>query len=166
VLEAMSRAQNRQCSQAVDTVDHLAEPVADLPFTQDGLESFLHSARFSYLTGTIYKTCGMPEKAESNFHRASEQSNLESALWSWKASQEFPNFNPSAAKQKLQNLLARSKNNSGSGAESSSWLYSVAMLDRALGNHPQAEKEFHDALLAPDQLSTYHLTRLALSGKE
>jgi len=166
VLEAVSLAQNRQCSQAVETVDHLTEPVADLPFTHDGLESFLRSARFSYLIGTIYQACGMLEKAESNFHRASQQSSLESALWSWKASQQFPNFDSRAAKQKLQNLLERSKNNSGSGAESSSWLYNVAMMDRALGNHRQAEKEFHDALLAPNQLSAYHLTRLALSGKQ
>jgi tetratricopeptide (TPR) repeat protein len=166
VLEAISWAQNRQCSRAVDTVDRLGEPVKDLPFTHDGLESFLRSARLSYLIGTIYKTCGMPEKAEGNFHSASQQSNLESALWAWRASQEFPNFNPSATKQELQNLLDRSKDNSGSGIESSSWLYNVAMLDRALGNHPQAEKEFHDALLAPDQRSAYHLTRLALSGKE
>jgi hypothetical protein len=108
----------------------------------------------------------MPEKAESNFRKASEQSSLESALWSWKASQEFPNFNPSAAKQKLQNLLDRAKNNSGNGAESSSRLYNIAMLDRALGNQRQAEKEFHDALLAPDQPTAYHLTRLALSSKE
>jgi Tfp pilus assembly protein PilF len=166
VLEAMSLAQNRQCSAAAETVDHLGEPVADLPFTHDGLEPFLRSARFRYLIGTIYKTCGMAEKAASNFQKASEQSSLESALWSWKASQELPNFNASAAKQQLQNVLDGSKNNSGSGAESSSWLYNVAMLDRALGNHRQADKEFHDALLAPDQLSAYHLTRLALSGKE
>jgi len=108
----------------------------------------------------------MAEKAESNFQKASEQSRLESALWSWKAAQELPQFNATAAKQELQNVLDGSKNNSGSGAESSSWLYNIAMLDRALGNHQQADQEFHDALLAPDQLSAYHLTRLALSGNE
>jgi hypothetical protein len=55
VLEAMSLAQNRQCSAATETIDHLGEPRADLPFTHDGLESFLRSARFRYLIGTIYK---------------------------------------------------------------------------------------------------------------
>jgi hypothetical protein len=36
------------------------------------------------------------------------------------------------------------------------------MLDRELGNTQQANKEFRDALLQPDQMMTYHLTRLAM----
>jgi hypothetical protein len=43
-------------------------------------------------------------------------------------------------------------------------LYNAAMLDRAVGNTQRAEKEFREAFLRPDQLLTYHLTRLALSG--
>jgi hypothetical protein len=38
------------------------------------------------------------------------------------------------------------------------------MLDDALGNTEQAKTEFREALLSPDQLMTYHLTRLAISG--
>jgi hypothetical protein len=37
------------------------------------------------------------------------------------------------------------------------------MLDRAIGNSQRAESEFRQAMLYPDQMLTYHLTRLALS---
>jgi hypothetical protein len=39
------------------------------------------------------------------------------------------------------------------------------MLDRAVGRSRPAEEEFHDALLFPDQMLTYHLTRLAISDR-
>jgi hypothetical protein len=39
------------------------------------------------------------------------------------------------------------------------------MLDASLGNAQQAEREFREALLSPDTLMTYHLTRVAMSGK-
>jgi len=45
------------------------------------------------------------------------------------------------------------------------WLYNAGMLDRAIGHREQADTEFRDALLFPDQLLTYHLTRLALSNQ-
>jgi hypothetical protein len=45
------------------------------------------------------------------------------------------------------------------------WLYNAGMLNQAIGHTAQADTEFRDALLFPDQLLTYHLTRLALSNK-
>jgi hypothetical protein len=39
------------------------------------------------------------------------------------------------------------------------------MLDRAVGNEQQAREEFRKALLSPDRLMAYHLTRMAISGK-
>jgi hypothetical protein len=38
------------------------------------------------------------------------------------------------------------------------------MLDAGSGNTQQAAREFREALLSPDILMTYHLTRLAMSG--
>jgi hypothetical protein len=45
-------------------------------------------------------------------------------------------------------------------------LYNIAILDRAVGNSREAEKEFRDAFLYPDQMLTYHLTRLALADEK
>lgn len=158
VQRAASLARSGRCGEAVGIVDHLAEPVRDLPFTQDGLEPFLRSARFSYLVGTVYKACGARDKARASFERSAQQSGFESAVWSWKASQELPDFDEAAAKQKLNGILERSNNDT---ERSASWFYNRAMLDSALGNDEQAQKEFREALLAADHLMAYHLTRLA-----
>jgi hypothetical protein len=39
------------------------------------------------------------------------------------------------------------------------------MLDRELGDTQRAETEFRNAFLYPDQMLTYHLTRLAMEAK-
>jgi tetratricopeptide (TPR) repeat protein len=160
---AISLSHGEQCSEAKEIVDHLAESVPDLQFMRDGLEPFLRSARFGYLMGDVYKHCGQMDKAQENFRRAAEQSGLGNAVWAWKASQELPGFNESAAKQKLQSVLERSEHTSESGA-SSLGLYNSGMLYSALQNQEQARKQFRQAFLAPDQLMAYHLTRLALAS--
>jgi tetratricopeptide (TPR) repeat protein len=161
VQRSTSLARNGQCAEAVGIVDHLDAQVPELPFTQDGLEPFLRSARFAYLIGSIYKVCGATEKSRVSFERSAQQSGLESAVWSWKASKELPDFDESAAKQKLNDILERSNND---GERSAWWLYNRAMLDSSVGNDQQAQKEFREALLAPDHLMSYHLTRLAVSS--
>lgn len=160
---AISLADRGQCSQAGEIVDHLAEPIPDLPFTRQGLEPFLRSARFSYLIGHVYKTCGQMDKAQQSFRRAADQQGLENTVWAWKASQQLPGFDQQTAKQKLEGILENSQNNGGAGP-SSPWLYNVGTLHRALNNQEQARNEFRQALLLPDRLMAYHLTRLALSG--
>jgi tetratricopeptide (TPR) repeat protein len=161
VQRATSLAQSGKCTEAVELVDHSTKPVPDLPFTQDGLEPFVRSARFSYLIGNVYKACGAHEKSRASFERSVQQSGFDSAVWSWNASKELPGFNESEAKQKLIGILERSNND----GERSSWsLYNRGMLDRAVGNDQQAQKRFREALLAPDHLMAYHLTRLAMSS--
>lgn len=160
---AISLAQAGRCTEGVRIVDQLATPVADLPFTNDGLEPFLRSARLNYLTGTVYKTCNLPDKARTRFRNASEHWDMEDAVWSWKASQELPGFDQLSARQKLEDLLDRARGGDDSSSRSGRWFYNVGLLDRALGNTQQAEKEFREALLSPDQLLSYHLTRLAVS---
>ena len=143
---AISLAQGRKCTDAVKVVDNLATPVADLPFTHDGLEPFLRSARLNYLTGTVYKTCNLPDKARSSFQSASGRSNLEDAVWSSKAAQQLPGYDQVSAKKKLDDLLDRSKSEGDTTSRSGRWFYSVGMIDQALGHTQQAEKDFPQAL--------------------
>lgn len=145
VQRATSFARSRRCADAVGLVDHLAEPVPDLQFTHDGLEPFVRSARFSYLIGNVYKVCGAHEKGRASFERSARQSGLVNAVWSWKASKELPDFDERAARQKLNNILAGSNNDSERRAW---WLYNRAMLDSSLGYDQQAQMEFREALLA------------------
>ncbi|HZP17961.1 MAG TPA: DUF5107 domain-containing protein [Terriglobales bacterium] len=162
--QTQSLAQRGQCSQAVAMADHLGDPVPGLPFTQDGLAPLLQSARFNYLLGSLYRTCHLPDKATYHFRRAAERSGLEDAVWSWKASQQMPGFDEAAAKQKLESMLLNVRSTSEISSRTGWWLYNTAMLDRVLGRAQQADLEFHDVFLFPDQMLTYHLTRLAQVG--
>jgi len=163
VQHALSLAQHRECPDAIKIVDHLGEPVPNLAFTHDGLEPFLRSARFSYLLGNVYKSCNVSDKAQDHFKQAAAKSNFGDAIWAWKAAQQLPGNDPNAGKEKLQKTLEQAKN-SGENSAAGWWLYNAGTLDSALGNTQLAESEFRRALLSPDSLMTYHLTRLALSG--
>jgi len=145
---------------------HIAQPVPDLLFTHDGLDPFLSTARFNYLLGSIYKPCKVSQKSESHFTQAAQKSNLTEAIWSWKASQELPNADHSSARQKLEAARDRMRNDPANDPATGRWLYHAGMLDSELGSTQQARKEFRDALLQPDQIMTYHLTRLALAGNQ
>ena len=92
IQHALSMARQGQCSEAIKAVDELPQPVPDLAFTHDGLEPFLRSARVSYLIGTVYKRCKMPDKALRSFKQAAEKSSFGDAAWAWKASQQLPDF--------------------------------------------------------------------------
>ena len=164
--KALSLARHAHCPEAVNIADHIAQPVPDLPFTHDGLQPFLASARFNYLLGSTYKACNLSQKAQSHFTEAGQSSNLNEAIWSWKASQELPNTDRSVARQNLEAALNRVRNDPASDSATGRWLYQAGMLDRELGNTQQANKEFRDALLQPDQMMTYHLTRLAMSENQ
>jgi tetratricopeptide (TPR) repeat protein len=161
---ATSLAQHGRCSEAVSIADHLGDQVPDLGFTHDGLEPLVRSARIRYLMGNLYRTCNLPDKAKESFKHAAEQTNLEDGVWSWKASQQMPGFQQESGKRKLETILQRTRSTSEISWRTGWWLYNAAMLDRAVGRTQEAEKEFRDALLFPDQMLTYHLTRLALSN--
>jgi len=160
---ALSLAKHGQCADAASIADHLGSAVPDLVFTHDGLERLLRSARINYLLGTLYKSCHQSDQAQASFKRAAEREDVEDAVWSWKASQEIHGFQQESGKEKLETVLQRATSTSEISSRTGWWLYNIAMLNRVVGDSQQAEKEFREALLFPDQMLTYHLTRLALA---
>lgn len=162
---ALSLAKGGKCAEAESTAEHLGSPVLDLAFTHDGLEPLLQSARTKYLLGILYKTCQQSEKAEASFRQAAERSDLEDAVWSIRASRELPGYDQSAAKQKLDSLLQRTRSTGETSSRTGWWSYNAGMLDRELGETQRAQEEFRNAFLFPDEMLTYHLTRLAMEDK-
>ena len=162
--KALSLANHGRCTEAASVADHLGAEVPDLIFTHDGLEPLVRSARVSYLLGSLYKSCKQSDKAQANFKQAAQQSNLEDAVWAWNATKELPGFEPDSERQKLESILQRTRSTSEISSRTGWWLYNAAMLDRAVGRSEQAENEFRSALLFPDQMLSYHLTRLALAN--
>ena len=160
---AIALAARGRCPEAAFLADHLEDPVPDLAFTQDGLAPLLHSARFNYLLGNLYQTCKLADKAQARLRDAAGQAVLEDGIWAWKSAQQLPGFQSDLAKQKLESTLEHVRSASESSSRTGWWLYNAAMLDRALGHSEKAASEFRQVLLYPDQMLTYHLTRLALA---
>lgn len=164
LLKSIALAQQGKCPDAILTAEHLGDSVPEMAFTHDGLDPLLQSARITYLLGNVYKACHVADKADESYRHAAEQSGIENGVWSWKASQEL---SPSGTgKHDLEGLLEKARSTSEFSSRTGWWFYNLAMLDRALGRQEKAETEFREALLYPDQLLTYHLTRAALANEK
>lgn len=161
IQQALSLADRGHCSEAAQIVDHLADPVPGLAFTNDGLGPFLNSARFAYLRGSARLKCQLADKARKDFEDAAGRQNPGDAIWSWKAAQNLPGFDQGSAQKKLRARREEMDKASEDGTPSGRWLYNAALLDRAIGNRQKAEGEFREAFLQPDQSMLYHLARLA-----
>ena len=159
---ALLLAKAGKCDEAESVADQLGAPVPDLAFTHDGLEPLMRSARMNYLLGVIHNNCKQPDKARVSFGQAAKASGFENAVWAAKASAELPEYDADSAKQKLESVLQHTRSTSDVSSRTGWWLYNAALLESALGEKQQAEADFRSAFLSPDQMLTYHLTRLAL----
>jgi tetratricopeptide (TPR) repeat protein len=157
----LASARDGHCADALDVAEHLGAPVPDLPFTHDGLEPILQSARTNYQLGMAYATCAKPEDAAKKFQLASAASAPDQMLWAWRAAQKRPGFNGEEWKERLQTALAQAKSRSDTSSYSSWWDYTAGMLAGALGNQQEADQRFQKALLLPDRMLAYHFTRIA-----
>jgi tetratricopeptide (TPR) repeat protein len=166
IQQGLSLADHGNCVEAIKIADALSKPVPNLAFTQDGLEPFLRSARFTYLLGTLYEKCNLPDKAQQRFSDVARRSGLANAVWSWRAAHELPHFNEESARKNMRDSREEMNAETEDDSPSGSWLYNAALLDATLGNSQDAASELRRALLQPDQSMLYHLVRLELPGGE
>jgi tetratricopeptide (TPR) repeat protein len=158
---ALGLAYGRRCSEALSTVEHLPSEVPGLLFTRDGLEQILHSARAQYLAGEIYESCGEVGKARSRFELAATQASPDQIVWAYMAARKLPGFSQSQWQQRLESVLDSSK----SPIQTSWGFYNRGLIHDALGHGGDAQADFRQALLLPDGLLAYHLTRLVLAPR-
>jgi tetratricopeptide (TPR) repeat protein len=157
----LALAKDGRCDDAFVVAEHLGAKVPDLPFTHDGLEPILHSARTNYLVGTTYARCERPDQARLKFQSVSTSSAPDQILWAWRAAQKLPGFDEKQWRGHLQSALAQAKSRIDSGSDTSWWDYTAGTLEAALGSRQGADQEFQRTLLLPDRMLAYHLTRLA-----
>ena len=153
---ALGLAHDGRCSEAVPAVEQLPSEVPGLPFTRDGLEPILGSARTNDLVGEVYGTCGEAGKAKSRFEVAAAQSNPDQIVWAYRSARMLPGFDQKDCQKRLESALSRNFSQTSWG------VYNRGMINDALGHAADAEADFRMALLLPDGLLAYHLTRLAL----
>src|SRR5450755_5140367 len=135
---------------ALSVAEQLGAPVPDLPFTRDGLEPILQSARTNYQLGTVYSSCAKPEEAAKKFQLASAASAPDQMFWAWKAAQKLPGFGEKQWRERLQSALLQAKSRRDASSYTSWWDYSAGILAGALGDPLDAGQEFQRALLLPD----------------
>ena len=156
----LASARDGHCDDALVIAEHLSAPVLDLPFTHDGLEPILQTARTTYLLGSVYASCKKAEEAAKKFQLASAASAPDQIVWAWRAAQKLPGFDGTQWQQRLQTALAQAKSRSDTSSYTSWWDYSAGALASALGDQQQANQRFQNALLLPDRMLAYHFTRL------
>ena len=156
-------ARQGRCGDALSLAQHLGAEVPGLPFTRDGLEPILQSARTNYLLGSAYASCGKPEQARAKFEAAAAATAPDQIRWAWLAARKLPGFNPTQWQERLQSSFDQAANRTETSAYPSWWMYTAGLLDQELGEKRDADLRFRNALLLPDRMLAYHLTRLARS---
>jgi tetratricopeptide (TPR) repeat protein len=151
----------RRCGEALSVAQHLGAEAPGLAFTRDGLEPILQSARTSYLLGSAYGSCGRSEEAKAKFQLASAVSAPDQIRWAWSAARKLPGFSQAQWQDRLQASLEEAANRSETSSLTSWWDYSAGALAATLGREQEADRWFQKALLLPDRMLAYHLTRLA-----
>jgi tetratricopeptide (TPR) repeat protein len=160
---ALSSARHGHCGEALSAVEHLSSQVPDLPFTHDGLDPIVRSARTSYLVGALYGICGEMGKSKSRLELAAAQLDPTDVVWASLAARKLPGFDRGEWLQRLESALDHARNMTQTSSLPGWWFYNCGLIDAVLGHAADAEADFRDALLMPDRLLSYHLTRLALA---
>jgi tetratricopeptide (TPR) repeat protein len=163
LMRVLASARGGRCGDALAGAEHLGSEVPGLAFTRDGLEPILQSARTSYLLGTVLARCGEVAKAKAKFEIASSANGPEQARWAWLAAWELPGFNEAQWQDRLRAALEQAESRANNSGYPSWWEYSAASLAKELGQAAEAAVRFRKALLLPDRMLSYHLTRLAMS---
>ncbi len=160
-------AKDGHCDQAVPAAHKLGNPVSEVAFTSDGQQPFINSARTNYFLGKMAGRCGDSGESNKWFRSAAAKSGAGEIIWAWLSAKELPGFDQTQWTSRLESALQQSNAMAESSAFAGWWVYNTGMIDRALGREREAEADFRKALLLPDRLLSYHLTREAMdSGAE
>jgi tetratricopeptide (TPR) repeat protein len=160
---ALKLAEKGDCGAALSASQQLGSPVSDFPFTSDGLEPFVNSARTTYLLGKLETQCGKTDESGKRFQTAATKTAAGEIFWAWLSAKELPDFDQQQWTPRLGWALEQASEMAETSSFAGWWVYNSAMLNRALGHGQQAEAELRKTLLLPDRLLSYHLARAALA---
>lgn len=157
----LADAKAGRCAEAMTLAQHLGSEVPGLVFTRDGLEPMLQTARTNYLLASAYSSCGKADESKAKLQAAAGAIAPDQVRWAWLAAKKLPGFEPAQWQTRLQTSFEQAASRSQTSAFPSWWMYTAGSLARELGNADEANVRFRNALLLPDRMLAYHLTRLA-----
>jgi len=162
--QAVGLGRSGHCEDALAAARALGSPVASLSFTQDGLQPILNSARTNYLLGELSSVCGQKEAAERRYRLSAQVTDASDAVWAWASAKKLSDYNPDLWQERLSSALSRAESNARTGDHQSWLLYSVGVLQIALGRGVQGQASLRESLLLPENRMSYHFSRLAIEG--
>jgi hypothetical protein len=145
-------------------VQGMGSPVAGLAFTENGLQPIMESARINYLLGELSASCGQKTDAERRYQLASQSTKASEVVWAWAAAKKQAGYDPAQWQVRLTSALSQAESNFRTGGLKGWWIYSIGILQIALGRDEQGKSSLREALLLPESLMSYHFARLALDG--
>jgi len=162
--QAIGLARTGHCEEALITAKALGSPVPSLSFTQDGLKPLLDSARTNYLLGETYSVCDQKEEAERRYRHSAQGSDSSDVVWEWAAARKRRGYDAALWREHLAAALSRAESNAQSSAYQGWWVYSVGVLQIALGRDVEGNSSLRECLLLPDSRMSHHFSRLAMEG--
>jgi tetratricopeptide (TPR) repeat protein len=162
--QAVVLAQTGHCEDALAAARALGSPVPGLPFTQDGLQPMLNSARTNYLLGELSSVCGQKEEADRRYRLSSQAIDASDAVWAWASAKKLSSHDPAQWQKRLSLALSQAESNARTSAHQGWWNYSLGVLQMALGREVQGKASLRESLLLPEDRMSYHFSRLALAG--
>ncbi|HKW61431.1 MAG TPA: DUF5107 domain-containing protein [Candidatus Acidoferrum sp.] len=160
---ALALARTNRCKDALAVAKSIGSPVNGLAFTQDGLASFLDSARSNFLLGEVSESCGQQRDADEFYRHAARANGPSEAVWAWASSRKLDGYDDAKWLVRLNSALSQVESSTQSNSSSSS-LYMAGALQITLGETQKANASLREALLAPENRMSHHLSRLALAG--
>jgi hypothetical protein len=164
VQQAVGLARTGHCEDALAAARALGSPVPVLPFTQDGLQPMLNSARTNYLLGELSSVCGQKEEADRRYRLSSQAIDASDAVWAWASAKKLSSHDPAQWQKRLSLALSQAESNARTSAHQGWWNYSLGVLQMALGREVQGKASLRESLLLPEDRMSYHFSRLALAG--
>jgi hypothetical protein len=161
---ALALARAGRCKDGLAVAKSLGSPVRDLVFTQDGLPSFLNSARNNFLLGEVFLACGQKKEADESYRLSAQATGASDIVWAWAAARKLDDYDAAQWRALLSAALSQAEANVETGSSPGWWLYSAGVLQIALGNTSKGQASLQEALLVPETRMSYHLSRLAIEG--
>lgn len=161
---ALALARTNRCKDALAAAKSIGSPVNGLIFTQDGLAPFLDSARSNFLLGEVSFACGQKKDADESYRRAAKADGPSDFVWAWASARRLDGFDEAKWRERLNAALSQVESNVRADGSSGWSLYTAGILQIALGETQKGNGSLREALLAPENRLSHHLSRLALAG--
>jgi hypothetical protein len=164
LLAATGLARAGRCKEALSAADALGSTVPGLAFTQDGLLNLVNSPRANYLLGKLFSSCGRKDEAERRLRLSSQATGATDIVWAWASARALSDYDSARWQERLFSALSQLEFRARAGSHESWSLYSLGILQRAVGHEEVARESLRQSLLAPDNRMSHHFSRLALDG--